>query len=101
MVIKEEKWLLHPGWELYDTWLIFYDTLPAYIPAFDLSRVEQNIANGNAQPLHRPRAYQYLENLDILPVFDANQQAYSSVINMFLKSGFRIVDIHYDTLNNI
>ena len=90
--MKEENWLLHPAWELYETWLIFYDTLPVDIPSID--------SKANKSPL-RPRAYQYLENLDILPNKDTNSMAYKSIIDNFLKSGIRIVDLHYDTLNNI
>jgi hypothetical protein len=61
--VKEQKWFLHPAWELYDTWLVFYDTLPVDIPSFNLN---------NNKCLKRPRAFHYLENLDIIPVEDIN-----------------------------
>lgn len=43
----------------------------------------------------------YLEHLDVLPVGDADIECYTAVINKFLRAGFRVHEIHHDTLKNM
>ena len=98
--IDTSKSYLNKNWDVHEDWLSFYDLIPVDIPSLDTSPEHQDLDKSKPN-MPRPRIYQYLEHLDVLPNDDALATAFGAIINMFLRAGIRVVDISSDTLRNI